>query len=63
MDHRVRRAASEYALAYADVQRALAEFELEDTTQVASRLARNLDMVCIRGREMKDALRAQIMGQ
>lgn len=60
MDVQVRRAMSEMAYAFADVQQSLAQFEIEDQTAVAAQCARKLDMLSIRANEVKASLRESL---
>ena len=59
MQIETRRAASELAYAWADVQRALAQYEIEDSLAVAAQVAQRLNMLAIRANDVKEALRAE----
>lgn len=63
MDLGPRKAASELALAYADVLHELARYELEGTITQAAHCARRLEVLAVRAAELKVALREELRGQ
>lgn len=63
MTPEIRRAVSELAFAFADVQRDLARWELEDTHVAAAAVAQRLNVLAIRAEDVKTALRTEVMAR